>query len=150
VVRAYVVLVLARLRRDWQAAEAQPEARSPHVADLVRIRPALQLLHAAPAGLVTVTAAAEACGLSRSHFQAVFRHTMGMAFGEFRTRARLNLAAHLLLTSDLTLSAIAAEAGFVDPSHLHRRFHARYGCTPSEYRRQGRETVGRKEKRHRS
>jgi transcriptional regulator GlxA family with amidase domain len=59
---------------------------------------------------------------------------MGLSFGKFRRRAHLAYAAHLLLTTDHTMDAIAAEAGFVDGSHLHRHFVERYRTTPGEYR----------------
>ncbi|MCJ7821865.1 MAG: helix-turn-helix domain-containing protein, partial [Armatimonadetes bacterium] len=40
-----------------------------------------------------------------------------------------------LLTTDRPIAAIAAEAGFVDDSHLHHCFAKQYGRTPSAYRR---------------
>ncbi len=78
--------------------------------------------------------AARACGLRRSQFDLVFKEAMGMSFGRFVRRARLTVAAHLLLATDLSTAAIAVESGFADASHLHRTFVRHYGHTPGEYR----------------
>ncbi len=104
-----------------------------------RITPALELVHARPVSRVTLGEAAGACGLSPAHFSRIFQGTTGLSFGRFQLRAHLTYAAHLLLTSELKVDAIAAEAGFVDGSHLHRSFVNQYGTTPGQYRRQSRE-----------
>ncbi len=61
---------------------------------------------------------------------------MGVTFGRFALRARLAFAAHRLLSTDLSVEAIAAEANFTDASHLHRHFVKHYGQTPRAYREQ--------------
>jgi transcriptional regulator GlxA family with amidase domain len=60
---------------------------------------------------------------------------MGLSFGELVLRQRGARAAQLLLSSDVSLEAIADELGFVDASHLHRMFARRYGYTPARYRK---------------
>lgn len=42
-----------------------------------------------------------------------------------------------LLTGDATVAALARRWGFVDSSHLNRRFRAVYGVSPGEYRARG-------------
>jgi len=134
VVRLELLHLLIELSRGWQAADL-PDARG-HVRfdGLARIMPALSLVHSLPWRRVSVPEAAEACGVSISRFHALFRRTMGMSFGEFCLRARVSFAAHRMLNTDKTVAAIAAEAGFVDGSHLNRHFIRQYNCTPARYR----------------
>jgi AraC-like DNA-binding protein len=87
-----------------------------------------------------VDEAASRCGLGRAQFSLVFRDTMGMSFGRFCLRSRLGFVAEMLLSTDLPTQAIAQRAGFVDGSHMHRAFVARYGCTPGQYRADNRPT----------
>jgi AraC-like DNA-binding protein len=141
VVRLELLRLLTELSREW-TVPAQTGAQELATVDgLDRILPALSLVHSLPWRKVGVSEAAAACGLGLSRFHALFRSTMGVSFGEFGLRARLTFAAHRLSHSHRTISAIAAEAGFVDDSHLHRHFVRLYGCTPAQYRVQDRTTL---------
>jgi len=136
--RLGLLYLLLELSRAWPG-DGMPEA-SGHVrlGALTRIMPALNLMHSLPWRRVTVVEAATTCGLSRSHFQSLFRAALGISFGSFSMRARLSFVAHLVLNTDRPISGIAAEAGFVDSSHLDHRFASHYGCTPREYRERAR------------
>lgn len=137
-VRLSLLNLLLTLSREWR-----PPARS-HVrsrlraASLPRIIPALNLVQSRPARRVSVADAAKACGLGRAQFCLIFQDAMGMSFGRFRRRSRLGYVAELLLSTDLTIGAIAQQAGFADSSHMHRTFVNHYSCTPGEYRTQNR------------
>ena len=133
-VRLGLTHLLFAVSRGWNTAGRPRRGRQPGCPRVARIMPALGAVHARPAERVTVAAAAAACRLSSAQFSRVFRQTMGLSFAKFRLRAHLAYAAHLLLTTDHTMNAIAAEAGFVDGSHLHRHFVERYATTPGEYR----------------
>lgn len=104
--------------------------------DLARIMPAVNLVQERPWCRLTAADAAAACTLSRSRFHHVFRKAMGISFARFCLRIRLAFTAHRLLNTHHTVEAIAHEAGFVDTSHLCRRFVKHYGLTPHEYRQQ--------------
>ena len=141
VVRLDVVRFLVILPRYWRP-EHPRRRRQINANDLSRILPAITLANSHLAERLDPEDAAKTCGLSVSWFHHVFRHTMGLSFGRFRLRARLAQAAHLLLTTDLTVAAIAEQSGFVDGSHLNRAFVAQYRCTPAEYRKRGRPRGG--------
>jgi AraC-like DNA-binding protein len=134
--RFCLLYLLLELSRAWPGEDRPDTTGHVRLSALTRLMPALSLTHSLPWRRVGVTEAAESCGLSRSHFQNLFRATMGMSFGSFALRARLSFVARLVLSTDRPISVIADEAGFVDSSHLDRRFASRYGCTPSEFRRQ--------------
>jgi AraC-like DNA-binding protein len=135
-VRFELLRLFLDLARDWQAPGVGARAVASISADgLARLMPALTLVHSALGRTVRAAEAAHACGLSVPGFHRSFRRVTGATFGQFRQRAQLSLAAHLLLSTARTVASIAAEAGFVDDSHLRRRFAAEYKCTPDEYRK---------------
>lgn len=136
VVRLEVLHLLIELSRGWEAARRADGSEHVRFGGLARIMPALSLVHSLPWRKVGVPEAAGACGLSVSRFHGLFRHTMGLSFGDFCLRARVSFAAHRMLNTDKTVAAIAAEAGFVDGSHLNRHFLRQYNCTPARYRAQ--------------
>jgi len=136
VVRLTIVRFLITLPRHWQP-EDRPRRPQISTSDLSRILPSLTLATSNLLKRVDPADAARACGLSPSRFHHIFRQTMGISFGRFCLRARLAQAAHLLLTTDETIAAVAEQTGFVDGSHLNHQFVAQYGRTPAEYRRRG-------------
>ncbi|MFD0258969.1 helix-turn-helix domain-containing protein [Kitasatospora indigofera] len=58
----------------------------------------------------------------------------GRTFQGELTAVRLDVAARLIRRTGLPLAEIAAAAGFTDHPHLSRRFRARFGRTPQEFR----------------
>jgi AraC-like DNA-binding protein len=133
-VRIGLIRLLFLLSRYWDPPAQPSEGIQITPSTLSRIMPAIALIQARRPGTVSVEEAAAACGLSRSRFGTIFRQTLGSSFGQFSLRARLGYAAHRLLTTNLSIDAIAQKAGFVDASHFHRTFVKHYGCTPREYR----------------
>ncbi len=133
-VRLELLKALLTLSRAW-SPPSRPQARRPaRASNLPRIMPALVLAHSERGRRVSVAEAARACALGRAQFSLVFRDTMGMSFGRFCLRSRLGFVAELLLSTGEPIQAIAQRAGFVDGSHMHRAFVARYSCTPGQYR----------------
>ena len=98
-----------------------------------RINQAVQLVFNSQR-LITAQEAARQCGLSRNHFNNIFRRLMGLSFAQFALRYRLSKAAAQLLRGDDVLKTIAAAWGFTDDSHLIRCFWRYYGCSPLRYR----------------
>ncbi len=79
-------------------------------------------------------------GLSRGHFQRLFRRTVGLTPAEYARLARLAEAKGRLAAGDPPAD-VAANTGFADQAHLTRWMRAVYGVTPSRFvptRRPGR------------
>jgi AraC-like DNA-binding protein len=111
------------------------ERRSPRPGD--PLHRAMDYLAAHLSDNVRVEDVAEAAGVSSSHLGALFRAATGGGTIEFHSRARMARARALLDSTSLPVSTIARELGFSDPLYFSRRFHARHGMSPSEYRRIG-------------
>lgn len=139
-VRLDLLKALLTLSRAWEPPSRSQRPSAVRASNLPRIMPALVLVHAERGRRVAVGEAASRCGLGRAQFSLVFRDTMGMSFGRFCLRSRLGFVAEMLLSTDLPIQAIAQRAGFVDGSHMHRAFVARYSCTPGQYRTDNRPT----------
>lgn len=86
---------------------------------------------------LTIEKLASAVGFSQSHFMKFFKNIFGTTFTAYLNDYRLTMASRLLLASEDSVLAVAAESGFENLSYFNRRFKGRFGMTPSEFRRQG-------------
>ncbi len=58
----------------------------------------------------------------------------GQNVSQWVNRARIDAACHLLQTTQLTVSNVMLESGFVTKSNFNREFRRIKGCSPSEWR----------------
>ena len=72
--------------------------------------------------------------LNSSYLSDLFRREMGTTFQDYIAGLRLEKTEYLLKNSSMTISRIAAEAGFQSPSYFTRFFRKYHGMSPSEYR----------------
>jgi len=84
----------------------------------------------------SVTALAEAAGVSPRNLSRLFLAETGITPAEFINRARIDRARNLLEASDQPLKAIAYDCGFGTPDRMRLVFERRLGLSPSQYRRQ--------------
>ncbi len=118
----------------WSVAESQL-VRS---AGDQRIQRALALMQARLNQRGTITRLAKQVGLSRAAFSRRFRSAVGTPPEKYFTWIRMQRAAELLLTTDYTLAAIAAEIGYSSEFAFSRAFRRFAGMPPSLYRREAR------------
>jgi AraC-like DNA-binding protein len=78
---------------------------------------------------------AEQVTLSVSYFCRAFKESFGTTPHMHMIRLRLELAQHLMLTTDDPLSQIALACGLADQAHLSKLFRNVMGETPSAWRR---------------
>lgn len=74
----------------------------------------------------------QAVRLSPFHLLRTFSEQVGMSPAEYQTAVRLSHAKHLL-RQGCRIAEVAADVGFVDQSHLTRRFKNAMGVTPGQY-----------------
>jgi AraC-like DNA-binding protein len=84
---------------------------------------------------------------SVSHFTRLFKQTFGQTPHAYLLRRRVELAGHLMLVSDASLSDIAYNCGLADHAHLCKLFRQYTGQSPGAWRREHREALGRRAKR---
>jgi AraC family transcriptional regulator len=73
--------------------------------------------------------------LSVCHFNVAFRNSIGSSPHQYVIRRRMERAQGLMLSTDTTLSDIAAECGFADQPHFTRLFRRFVGESPAVWRR---------------
>lgn len=74
------------------------------------------------------------CALSEYHFARMFRESFGLPPHQYLLARRLDLARHLLRSSQQPFGDIAMACGFASASHFNNRFRQAMGATPGEYR----------------
>lgn len=84
---------------------------------------------------LTLTAVAKVGGVHPVHLAQTFRRKLGCTFGDYLRQLRLEAARQELDDPTRTIGEIALGAGFADHAHFARTFRARFGQTPSSYRR---------------
>ena len=75
-------------------------------------------------------------GLSKFHFQRLFKSAVGVSPSRYQTNLRMNLARRLLRETKKSVIDIALDVGYADPSHFAQLFRRETGLSPSDYRRQ--------------
>lgn len=72
--------------------------------------------------------------LSAGHFRAVYKELSGLSFHQDVIRSRISLAKHLLMTTALSLPAVAGKCGYEDDKYFLRQFRQITGMSPNQYR----------------
>ncbi len=87
---------------------------------------------------LTVGELARMAGLSRSHFQALFRQAAGCGLVEHLTVLRVARARRLIDETDLPLVEIGMASGFETLTHFYRCFSRLEGLPPGRFRQRSR------------
>ena len=77
---------------------------------------------------------ANLCNMSLSSFKRNFQEKYNLSPGKWLSNKRLDLASHLLKTSDKPVNIVGFECGFEEPSSFIRAFKQRFSVTPLQFR----------------
>lgn len=81
-----------------------------------------------------ISAIAKDAHVSPTRLARAFRRSYGISLARFLRVLQLQRASALLADPTIAISAVAAEAGFTDQSHMTRTFVSTYGMTPARLR----------------
>jgi AraC-like DNA-binding protein len=109
--------------KGWLAA-----ARDPHIGR------ALVLLHSRMAHPWTIGDLAFEVGVSRSAFVDRFSQLLSMPPMTYLTRLRMHLAARALVSTAVSIPALAAQVGYESEAAFNRAFSRELGMPPARYR----------------
>lgn len=84
---------------------------------------------------ITPRDVAAALHYSLCHLTHVTRRTFGCSLGDLLLRRRIEKARHLLESTALPVSRIAARVGFTDLAYFSRRFSQETGASPTQWRK---------------
>ncbi len=114
--------------------ESTPPA--PPAALMLRLAAAVSHLERRFAEPLSVEELGAVAGLSRRHFQRLFREAMGTSPIDYLLRLRVRKAAELLAAgSSGSVSRTAYAVGFEDPNYFTKAFKRQTGVTPRAYAR---------------
>lgn len=103
--------------------------------DHALVRRVLDHVLADPSGDVRATTLAADVGVSTRQLSRLFREHLGESPASAARRVRLEVAADLATTTDLSLAQIASRCGFSSAETLRQAFVAQYGVSPRTFRR---------------
>jgi transcriptional regulator GlxA family with amidase domain len=134
---------LAAMAGEWYIRTEAREAARPQRMSLrerygatnSRLLQALALMEANIASPIPRRRIAALCGVSARQLDRLFAAHLKATPCALYVDLRLDHAQHLLKESALSITEIAAAAGFADLAHFSRRFSKRYGSPPSALRR---------------
>lgn len=127
--------LLVFLTTNWHPPQTHAAA-SRHAENVARLLPAIQRIMNHPETLSSLTESAQMCGLSSSHFSALFSKTMGASFKQYVLNVRLAGASRLLRTTRLPIKAVARQCGFMSVTHFHHAFSRHFHVPPAVFRLQ--------------
>ncbi|MBQ8230419.1 MAG: helix-turn-helix transcriptional regulator [Lachnospiraceae bacterium] len=78
---------------------------------------------------------ANALGYSESHLRSVFKSETGITLAAQINQIRLERAACLLTTTNLSVTEIAFSCGFENSNYFSTAFHNKYHVSPKDYRK---------------
>lgn len=83
---------------------------------------------------ITIQMLAEICALSEEQFRRVFKQVTHTPPLEYLNQYRIKAACKLLLSTEMPISEVAAQTGFVTASTFNRQFAAAKGVSPLKWR----------------
>lgn len=103
-------------------------------ADSRRIAAAQNLIEARWHEKLSLDEVAAQCGLNREKLTRGFRQMFSCSVAEAIAERRLTQASRMLLTTDLPVSSVGYENGYINNASFARAFGRRFGVSPSDFR----------------
>jgi AraC family cel operon transcriptional repressor len=128
-VGAFLLWLLAEVRRPPPPAAVNGPAW---------LDQALPCLEDPRALVLGAQALVERCGRSPNCVGRHVRHRFSCTTIQLVNRRRMAWLARQLRLTDAPIPELAAACGLVNLSHCYKQFRAAFGCTPGDYRQQGR------------
>ena len=106
-----------------------------------KIKNTLELLKKDISANITVDYAAEVSGLSKSHFEKLFKELTGFTFIDYLNMQRLLKSQKLLAKTSKSITDIAFECGFNSSNYFTTVFKKYSGLTPLKFRKKENENI---------
>ena len=130
--------LLLLLLRDLSARRPEGEIPATPPGSILKIYSALLLVNRRYTEDLTEESCASEIGFSRCYFSRLFRRVVGVGFKQYLTNTRLRRAEKELLTTDRSVSEIAAAVGFNSVAYFISCFRRKNKVSPTAYRRAAR------------
>jgi len=122
--------------RQFRGGELAPVSGGGQLspADTRRMMAARRLIDERASEKLTLDFIARNCGLNRSKLTRGFKELFDCTVAHAIAERRLELARRMLLTTDLPISSVGYESGYLNNASFARAFGRRFGRSPSNFR----------------
>lgn len=134
-VRSGMCGLFAWILRAWQNKTGLGQTGDMRAEDWSLLSRALNYIEENAAGEITLSDAADFCGMTYTAFSRFFSQYTEKGFSEYLTYVRLRRSLILLTTTRQSVTEIAMACGFSTSSYFISRFRQAYGETPGHFRR---------------
>ena len=90
---------------------------------------------------ITVTNICRNLYTNRSYLTTLFKKICGISLKKYIINYRIDKAQYLILHTNLSISQIAENVGFLDYVCFYRSFLSKVGCSPQTYRKENKKSV---------
>lgn len=126
----FTVLVENVLDSWIDSSESYSKTRNRELVEKAKLYINLNLKHEC----ISLNSIANIMHISHNYLSRIFKEETAMYFIDYLTEARLEMSKDLLMCSDMQIENIAEIAGYSSQLYYNRKFKARYGVTPKQYR----------------
>ena len=122
--------------RQFRGGELAPVSGGGQLspADTRRMMSVRRLIDERASEKLTLDSIARDCGLNRSKLTRGFKELFDCTVAQAIAERRLELARRMLLTTDLPISSVGYESGYLNNASFARAFGRRFGRSPSDFR----------------
>ena len=72
----------------------------------------------------------------------MFKNTVGIGFGEFKNKIKIDKACHIMASSDMNVGQISEMLGYQNTESFIRLFEKAKNCSPTKYRKTHKKNKG--------
>ena len=133
--RGMAQAIAIHLARNYSETDEEPRSGSPSLPGY-KLRQITDWMSEHVGDDFNLTQLAAQAGLSKFHFQRLFKGAVGVSPSRYHINLRMNVARQLLRETKMSVVDVALEVGYANPSHFAQLFRRETGLSPSDYRRQ--------------
>jgi AraC family transcriptional regulator len=133
-VQAVSQLIAVHLARTYADGDGKPQATSPSLPGH-KLQQLMEWMNAHVADDLNLEQLAARVGVSKFHFQRLFKSGAGMSPARYHIKLRIDCARRLLRETKKSVVEIAAEVGYTNPSYFSQILRRECGVLPPRYRR---------------
>lgn len=132
-IHSYLCLNMTNIIRIWQAEGVNVYNSYEHISVKdYNIENILEYMESHLRDNLKVTDLAKICNMSYSHFARSFKALYGKSCKEYLEILKIETAAEMLRSTDLSINDISSELGYADASHFIRTFKKYKNSTPKK------------------
>ena len=128
-VKSLIIQIIRRYKYEYALRSVQHSASADS-----RVERVLTFMREHFAEKITAEQLVSISGTSRSSFSRLFREAVGQSAYQHLTALRLEHAIRLLEETAISITQIAFESGFAEPTHFTTVFRERFGVSPRAWR----------------